>query len=249
MGWLLLNGRFLIMVYVQCDSENKMPHHFDAACAWYGAIEQGEKTRLTPIEEVEAGKWDGLVRNRLFVGATQFMEVVFSRAAIAAPTLHYLLPDYVPTDAGTVIQWLHRGEQWFVKPVATKAFSGFVATELSVEMLSRLAADTPLLARVPFGAAIVSETRCYVHNGTIVDARNYAGDFRTSPDWQLADRWVKDAVNAPVAYTMDLAVLQNGQTVVVEYNDMWAIGNYGMENGLYYQMLRDRYFEMMEQAK
>jgi len=26
---------------------------------------------------------------------------------------------------------------------------------------------------------------------------------------------------------------------------MWAIGNYGMENTLYYRMLKERYFEIV----
>jgi hypothetical protein len=238
-----------IMVYIHSDTDSKMPHHFDAACAWYGALEHGENVRLTPIDEVENGRWDGLLRTRLFVGSTQFMETVFSRVGIAVPTLHHMLPDYQLTDVSAVMQQLQNGASLFIKPLATKAFSGFVATAQSVDILSRLVADTPLLARKPFDSAIVSETRCYVHNGHIADARSYAGDFRVSPDWQPADKWVNDAIDAPVAYTMDLAVLQNGQTVVVEYNDMWAIGNYGIENGLYYQMLRDRYFEVMEQTK
>jgi hypothetical protein len=32
---------------------------------------------------------------------------------------------------------------------------------------------------------------------------------------------------------------------VVEFNDMWAIGNYGVPNDLYVKALRDRYFEII----
>ena len=52
----------------------------------------------------------------------------------------------------------------------------------------------------------------------------------------------------PIAYTIDIGILgcyQFCDNVVVEYNDMWAIGNYGMPNDLYLRLLRDRYFEIV----
>jgi hypothetical protein len=36
------------------------------------------------------------------------------------------------------------------------------------------------------------------------------------------------------------------ENVIIEYNDMWAIGNYGMPNDLYLQLLKDRYFEIVK---
>jgi hypothetical protein len=33
--------------------------------------------------------------------------------------------------------------------------------------------------------------------------------------------------------------------VVIEYNDMWGIGNYGVPNDLYVRMLKERYFDIM----
>lgn len=31
---------------------------------------------------------------------------------------------------------------------------------------------------------------------------------------------------------------------MVEFNDMWAIGNYGMANDLYFALLKDRWTEI-----
>lgn len=35
------NKTIIKMIYIQSNSEKNLPHHFDAACAMYGAIESG----------------------------------------------------------------------------------------------------------------------------------------------------------------------------------------------------------------
>ena len=42
------------MVYIQSDSERKLPHHFDAACGLFGALDNGQDIRLTSMEEVKS---------------------------------------------------------------------------------------------------------------------------------------------------------------------------------------------------
>jgi hypothetical protein len=44
---------------------------------------------------------------------------------------------------------------------------------------------------------------------------------------------------------MDVGVTEQGRNVIIEFNDMYAIGNYGLPNDLYLRMLRERYFEIM----
>ncbi len=61
------------MVYIQSDNDRKLPHHFDAACALFGAIDSGVDYRLTTFEEVQSGKFDSLIKKNLFVGSTEFM--------------------------------------------------------------------------------------------------------------------------------------------------------------------------------
>jgi hypothetical protein len=38
-------------LYVQADTGN-MPHHFDAACVLYGALDSGVETRLIRMEDL-----------------------------------------------------------------------------------------------------------------------------------------------------------------------------------------------------
>lgn len=71
------------MIYIQSNSEKNLPHHFDAACAMYGAIESGCDFKLVSYEEVKSGKFDSLIRSRLFVGSVEFMNEVFSRIGLS----------------------------------------------------------------------------------------------------------------------------------------------------------------------
>ena len=51
------------MVYIQSNKEKTLPHHFDCACALYGAIDSGLEFRLASFEEVQEGKYDNLMRS------------------------------------------------------------------------------------------------------------------------------------------------------------------------------------------
>lgn len=45
--------------------------------------------------------------------------------------------------------------------------------------------------------------------------------------------------------TTGCGILETNENVVVEFNDMWAIGNYGIPNDIYLRALRDRYFQII----
>ena len=45
----------------------------------YGSIDGGLDYRLTSFKEIESGKFDSLIRTRLFVESVEFMREVFSR--------------------------------------------------------------------------------------------------------------------------------------------------------------------------
>jgi hypothetical protein len=153
----------------------------------------------------------------------------------------------------TLVEALSRaksGEKLFVKPVEIKLFTGFVLDQMIYSCIEGLPADTKVLAYKPFESEILSEWRIYVHRGQIVDSRNYSGDFMLSPDYHFAIKEIlrKNEGKFPIAYTIDIGILGEykfSENVVVEYNDMWAIGNYGMPNDLYLRLLRDRYFEII----
>lgn len=80
--------------------------------------------------------------------------------------------------------------------------------------------------------------------------RNYSGDFTISPNYSYIESVIAMYKKTfPCCYTIDVGILGDAETVVIEFNDMWAIGNYGMSNSEYMTMLSKRYHEILLKSK
>lgn len=234
------------MIYIQSDNQRLRAHHFDAASAQFGAIESGFDFRLTSFEEVQSGKFNQLIKSNLFVGSVEFMKEVFSKVGKEETK--------VPKNSNRICQIMTLGDAKeiaktktiFIKPLDIKLFTGFVLDQMIHTSISDVPDWTRVMVYDVFGSQIKSEFRCYIHRDRVVDIRNYSGDFFCSPNKEYLESVIKENRGEfPVAYTIDIGVLESGENVVIEYNDMWAIGNYGMPNDLYLQLLTDRYFQII----
>jgi hypothetical protein len=237
------------MIYIQSNAERTLPHHFDVASAMFGAIENVQNYRLTNFDEVKSGKFDLLIKNNLFVGSVEFMKEVFSRIGkedVRVPKNSNREYKVMTLDDAKSIA--NSGKSIFIKPFDIKLFTGFVLDQMINTSISDVPDDTQVMVYDVFTSPIKSEWRCYVHRNKVIDIRNYSGDIFTYPSKDyLSDVLYKtEDSNFPIAYTIDIGILENGENVVIEYNDMWAIGNYGMPNDLYLRLLRDRYFEIVK---
>lgn len=232
------------MVYIQSNTERNRPHHFDAACAMFGAIESVLDYRLTSFEEVQSGKFDNLIRSSLFVGSVEFMREVFTRVNKVPQPIMNTDRHHNKLTLHEVRHKVANGEKLFVKPFQQKLFTGLVVDKYFISSLREFPDDLEVMVYDVIDH-IESEWRLYILNGKIEDARNYSGDFRVSPDYDTAEEKVKRLRSQlPSAYTMDVGVTAHS-TFVVEFNDMYAIGNYGMENSSYLRLLKERYFEII----
>ncbi len=235
------------MIYIQSNNERTLAHHFDCACALYGAIDSAMDYRLTTLEEVASGKYDMLIKKNLFVGSTDFMREVFKRVGLNDVRLP--LNSNRKCEIITLADAHNRvanGSKLFIKPIEIKLFTGLILDGMQYSCLNGLPHDTKVMAYEPFKERIESEWRIYIYNHKMIDARNYSGEFIISPNYQYVDEVIKgNKTNFPCAYTIDIGILTSNENVVVEYNDMWSIGNYGMPNDVYLRALKDRYFEII----
>ena len=235
------------MIYIQSNTERTLAHHFDCSCALYGAIDNGMNYRLTSFEEVTSGRFDAIIKNKLFIGSTEFMREVFKRIGLN----DVKLPVNSNRDCEVIaLEEAHKrvldGDKLFIKPIEIKLFTGLILDGMQYSCLSNLPKETMVMAYKPFDSKIISEWRLYVHNDKIIDARNYCGEFIVSPNYEYAMMVISNNRGKfPCAYTLDIAVLENNENVVVEFNDMWAIGNYGIPNDIYLKALKDRYFQIV----
>lgn len=243
------------MIYIQSNKERTLPHHFDCACALYGAEESVMDYRLTSFEEVASGKFDNLIKNNLFVGSVEFMREVFNRIGlqdVRVPRNSNRTHEIMTLDEAH--SFVSTGAKLFIKPIEIKLFTGLVLDGCKYSCLENLPGDTKVMVYAPFVNDIISESRVYIHRHKVVDVRNYSGDVFIYPNESYcADIARENADTFPISYTMDIAVMQDTDGLgdsteyeIVEYNDMWAIGNYGMPNYFYLRLLKDRYFEIVK---
>ena len=76
---------------------------------------------------------------------------------------------------------------------------------------------------------IRSEWRAFVFGSRLVDLRFYAGDFWSLPDKESAREIIEGIGRGLAAYTLDLALTEDGHTVVIEIHPFIACGLYGAE--------------------
>ena len=134
----------------------------------------------------------------------------------------------------------------FVKPAArTKRFTGFVL-EAPFDMR---VADVP--AREPIWWSDVvewrSEWRCYVLNHEITHVSYCSGDRCVEPDLVRVRLAIEAYASngASSGYAMDVGVLADGKTALVEVNDGYSLGAYeGLAAETYFELMLSRWREM-----
>lgn len=170
-------------------------------------------------------------------------------------------------------QALRQKGPFFVKPDEVKAFTGFVCQDVSQlgtgqgvsHELPRLKSyfqeqEAALLALADSAMVWLAEPvqwlrefRCYVQEGQVLGIACYqeAPDLgplqRFELDWASVEAMVRAyAPQAPVAYALDVGVLENGQTALVEVNDAWALGLYDsvLSRECYFEMLQARWSQI-----
>lgn len=103
--------------------------------------------------------------------------------------------------------------------------------------------DTAILASEV--VRFVSEYRLFVHRGEIVGCRHYTGDYATPIDFDVARGAVEAFRSAPVGYSLDMGRTDDGRTLVVEVNDAFALGSYGLPSVRYADLVLDRWAEIV----
>lgn len=237
-------------IFVQL--KNGLPINADIQNAIDGFEYLGYDVIGFTLEDILTGKMDYRAKNNPFVGSIDGMTMLFKSLGkypapidfpesvlasglinrkIASMKLHDFIDAFKRTN-----------KPMFVKPKQTKLFDGVLISKQ--EHLSYLKLENcDVLVCEPI--EILSEHRVYVYNKKAIYSSNYSGDFRISPNFDYVDKLIDTYNDQPIAYTIDVAILKDGSTTVIEFNDFWAIGSYGLYCINYAQMLLDRYFEII----
>ena len=132
----------------------------------------------------------------------------------------------------------------FIKPKdKLKKFTGFVIKSIDdLGNINNAGDNTKIICSEPVN--FVSEYRCPVINGEVRDFCFYSGDSNILIDKGVVQEMVKDFVNSPKAYCIDVGVLSTGETALIEVNDALCIGIYSMSKELYAELLMTRWNEL-----
>lgn len=235
-------------VYVHI--KNGFPINEDIQKAIDGFEYLGYEAIPITMEKMLAGDLDNLAKIYPVVGSIDFMTMLFKRLGKLPEPIDFpedILQFLNRTILRVNLRFIFSGKYTdvFIKPIQTKLFDGiFISEESQLSYLK----DYPLSTEIWMSEKIdiTSEHRIYVHNGEMVYGCCYSGDFKISPDYFYVAKLIASYGNAPKAYTIDVAVLKDGKNTVVEFNDFWAIGGYGIAPWDYAEMLKDRYFEIIK---
>lgn len=145
----------------------------------------------------------------------------------------------------------------FIKPLEdVKLFTGFVLEKFStLQNIGMYYSDVNSNTAVYTSEVIdiVSEYRCFVHKNELVGIKHYSGDFKLFPSVSYIHKMIEEYKDeAPISYTLDVGIIEINknevisfeQTVLIEINDFWAIGGYGLDGKTYVRMLIDRFQEI-----
>ena len=201
-----------------------------------------------------------LPKGCIFMGGVRETLNIMHRANIKPDILDY--PEELKQYLGREVYkktiadtYTHKG-LWFVKPYHTKQFpatlikNGMATPDALTFESHNLETPIWMSSYIPENKR-QAEYRCYVLNNKILDVRRYLGSYLIesemfkTPHIKVLKDIVKNYKSAPVAYAFD--VTEHGQ--LIEVNDAWSLGNYGMDDVLYAEMIEARWKQLWANGK
>lgn len=134
----------------------------------------------------------------------------------------------------------------FIKPATEiKAFTGLIVNNEREVRLYTNNYDGQL--SVQEIVEFESEYRVYVNRDRgILGIKHYLGDPYLVPQKDFVDEIVKSAKEnlKENSYTLDIGIDKNSKNYLIEINDGWAIGNYGLPPDKYYSFIKNRWLQL-----
>ncbi len=183
----------------------------------------------------------------IVVGGILVMSHVLSQNGIMAGVYNY--PDELEAYRGrriwsTKVSDLKNEElPIFIKPVEEKAAKGIVVRlwEDAAEY-SNLDPNAEILCSEVVN--FVSEWRCFVKYGKLVGIQYYCGDEKAECNRSVIECAVEDYKTSPAGCSLDFGVADDGRTLLIEVNDGFALGCYGLPDVEYAKLLAARWAEL-----
>jgi hypothetical protein len=226
--------------------------------AWYGFTRMGVWADSFVAPDLYDGKVE-LAKDVVVVGGIGCVRTALAQLGAPEPeNIDYpdeLLPFLRRRVRRSTIREAHRlivddrfDPPVFIKPVTGhKEFTGHVLAVyrdmIRTAGWSHEEPDTPVwLSDV---VEFVAEWRYFVLRGEIVGVGHYHGDPLRAPDPAVVRAAVERYDDCPAAYVIDFGVLRDGRTALIEVNDGFSFGCYGLNPYDHARMIEARWREMV----
>ena len=208
------------------------------------------------FEIIEVERFDDLAvsPHNIFFGGIGFVQTALTKLDFKIPE-HNDYPDCLSKFYGrkitesTIDKISNNPELWnvFVKPKdKLKKFTGrHIKTTYDLIGCGDIEGDVPVWVSEP--VEFISEWRVFVRYKEILGVKLYKGDWRNQYDYKIIETAVNSYENAPAGYALDFGLTADGRFLIVEVNEGYSIGNYGLFYIDYAKLISARWAEMTQQ--
>ena len=238
----------------------EIPHSYNIATAMYGFRELGaEIIPYHTIDEI----YDRVTEEDIVLDYIDQCNEIFAKFGKTPGMPDYpvqferflgrkIWRDYIDNIASTESKW---SAGYFVKPVKDKKFTGKIIKSIAdLVGCGKCGENYEVLVSEPLD--IKAEWRCFITYDKIVDIRPYgllADTSRESYYYHYDAKIVKEMLamfvtweNRPAACSMDIGVTTDGRTLLIEFNDAYALGCYGLPGIFYAKLISARWSQILE---
>lgn len=208
------------------------------------------------FEIIEVDRFDDLVvsPDNIFFGSISFVQKALKKLNFEIPE-HNDYPISLSKYYGrkitesTIDKISNNPELWnvFVKPKGKlKKFTGrHIKTTSDLIGCGDRDGDVPIWVSEP--VKFISEWRVFVRYKEILGVKLYNGDWRSQYDYKIIEEAVNSYKNAPAGYAVDFGLTADGRLLIVEVNEGYSIGSYGLFYIDYAKLISARWAEMTDQ--
>lgn len=206
------------------------------------------------IIEVENFENLSISHDNIFLGSIRFVQTALRKLNCEIPE-HNDYPTSLSKYYGrkiresTIEKISNHPELWnvFIKPKGNlKKFTGrLVNSTYDLIGCGDRENDVPIWVSEPVD--FISEWRVFVKYNNILGVKSYKGDWRGQYNYKIIEEAVNSYENAPAGYAIDFGLTKDGRFLIVEVNEGYSIGNYGLFYIDYAKLISARWAEMTEQ--
>lgn len=239
---------------VFCQKKNGELISSNTYCAWEGFRLKGYQT-LFFEGEFESDELENihLSMDDIVCGYISIIRRVFDRLNVPQPDI-VDIPKELYSFCGRdirhgTLQEIHKMDMniqpVFIKPQKIqKAFTGHVVNCFrDLIKTSSFPMEMPIQISQPVN--FISEYRGFVLRKKLIGLSHYKGDFTIIPNAKIISQAIEAYVSQPIAYSIDFGITDDNKSLLVEVNDAFALGNYGLNSYLYSDMIQARWDEIV----